>query len=240
MKGTITLTFCDCAENHVGMEQIGEKDINGFTIDDMDEIVSMYPDNEIIKYNLNPDDEYSEAYVYVIKKAVKNDEQIFNELKNMTWDTKFLNKGKVMNKKARYNLCFSNYSQEPDYENGKGRIIDYNENILLKKEVKKIHSFKGCNNFNIEGNYYYDIKKCGIGYHGDSERKKVIGIRFGETLSIYFQWFQKGEPIGDRFEIKLESGDMYIMSEKAVGNDWKKRLIYTLRHATGCDKYVNL
>lgn len=28
------------------------------------------------------------------------------------------------------------------------------------------------------------------------------------------------------------------MSEKAVGFDWKKSSIFTLRHATGCDKYT--
>ena len=30
------------------------------------------------------------------------------------------------------------------------------------------------------------------------------------------------------------------MSEKAVGTDWKERNSYTLRHATGCDKYVDM
>lgn len=33
---------------------------------------------------------------------------------------------------------------------------------------------------------------------------------------------------------------MYIMSEKATGYDWKKRSIYTLRHAAGCKKYLKL
>ena len=28
---------------------------------------------------------------------------------------------------------------------------------------------------------------------------------------------------------------MYIMSEKAVGTDWKKKNIYTLRHSAGLD-----
>jgi hypothetical protein len=31
---------------------------------------------------------------------------------------------------------------------------------------------------------------------------------------------------------------MYVMSEKAVGFDWKKRIVPTLRHAAGCDKYI--
>ena len=33
--------------------------------------------------------------------------------------------------------------------------------------------------------------------------------------------------------IDLSHGDMYIMSEKATGNDWKKSSIETWRHAAG-------
>ncbi len=32
---------------------------------------------------------------------------LFKELLVLDWDTKFFNYGKVMNKNARYNLCFS-------------------------------------------------------------------------------------------------------------------------------------
>lgn len=31
---------------------------------------------------------------------------------------------------------------------------------------------------------------------------------------------------------------MYVMSEKAVGTDWKMSKIPTLRHATGCKKFT--
>jgi hypothetical protein len=42
--------------------------------------------------------------------------------------------------------------------------------------------------------------------------------------------------------IKLNDGDMYIMSEKAVGTDWKKKNICTLRHSAGIkgSKYTTL
>jgi hypothetical protein len=38
----------------------------------------------------------------------------------------------------------------------------------------------------------------------------------------------------------LNHGDIYIMSDKAVGYDWKKRKIPTLRHAAGCKKFFNI
>jgi hypothetical protein len=38
----------------------------------------------------------------------------------------------------------------------------------------------------------------------------------------------------------LDDGDIYVMSEKAVGTDWKKKVIYTLRHSTGCAKFTTI
>eukprot|EP00051_Salpingoeca_urceolata_P015969 m.210079 g.210079 ORF g.210079 m.210079 type:complete len:102 (+) comp18553_c0_seq4:359-664(+) len=44
---------------------------------------------------------------------------------------------------------------------------------------------------------------------------------------------QDSKPIGPRVEINLRSGDLYAMSDKAVGHDWLKKSIPTLRHAAG-------
>jgi hypothetical protein len=93
---------------------------------------------------------------------------------------------------------------------------------------------------NAEANYYYDVKKCGIGFHGDGERKKVVAFRMGVSMPLYYQWYQNSKPVGERFEIELNDGDMYIMSEKAVGFDWLKKKVATLRHATGCAKYTGV
>ena len=56
-----------------------------------------------------------------------------------------------------------------------------------------------------EGNYYYDVNKCGIGFHGDAERKRVIAIRLcsGKCYPLHYQWFLKGDPIGKRAIVEL-------------------------------------
>jgi len=46
--------------------------------------------------------------------------------------------------------------------------------------------------------------------------------------------------VGKRIIVPLNGGDIYLMSEKAVGTDWKRKKVYTLRHATGCDKYTTI
>ena len=37
------------------------------------------------------------------------------EMGNLQWDKKAKMYGKVVNKHARYNICFGNESQDPDY-----------------------------------------------------------------------------------------------------------------------------
>ena len=59
-------------------------------------------------------------------------------------------------------------------------------------------------------------------------------------MPLFYQWFHRGESIGNRIEVNLKGGDIQIRSEKAVGTDWKKKTIYTLRHAAGCNKFVDV
>jgi hypothetical protein len=57
---------------------------------------------------------------------------------------------------------------------------------------------------------------------------------------MYWQWFHNGNSIGKPIIVALKPGDIYIMSEKAVGTDWKMKKIPTLRHATGCAKFTTI
>jgi|SRR5579872_1583069 len=151
-------------------------------------------------------------------------------------------RGRVVNKLARHNLCFSEESQEPDYCSGKGRIIPYRDVPNLHELLLQLPKIFGPKSKNLvtEANYYYDITKNGIRFHGDSERKKVIAIRLGATIPLHYQWFSNSKPIGERIKLSINHGDIYIMSEKAVGYDWKKRKIPTLRHAAGATKYLTV
>jgi hypothetical protein len=54
-------------------------------------------------------------------------------------------------------------------------------------------------------------------------RRKVIAVRLGESLPLHYQWFHESKPIGKRIELILNYGDMYIMSEKAVGYNWRRK-----------------
>ena len=218
---------------------------------------------------LNNEDQ---ARVLILRNWASKDntEQIYKECEEDKWDSKYLDpnkyrteikdgkevkvRGKVMNKLARTNLCYvAGMSQEPDYIEGKGTIVDLNTKSSLNSEVSRLRTIlqealvQGESDSKVEinvveGNRYYDLKKTGIGFHGDTERVVVICLTIGGggDYPMRFQWFKDGMPIGNSIDLALNDGDVYIMSEKAVGSDWKLRSKYTLRHAAGADKYRSL
>lgn len=250
-----TITYGDQAENHVGMQKIGQLSTEGFNINDLKNASKLFTKKgakcELINLSSSKEQELDEAYILIIRNGVdtilkslkKTKEDLLEEQQNIKYDDKAFMYGRVVNKKARHNVCFSNNSQEPDYQNGKGRIISFKNARLTNYIRNKLPIFLGnkAKNLKAEGNHYYDITKTGIGFHGDSERMKVVGVRIGNTsLPLYYQWFYKNKPIGDKIIIELDVGDVYIMSQKATGNDWKKKNIKTLRHATGSAHYTQL
>jgi len=259
-----TITFGDVAENHAGMQKIGTVADQGFDGADLvraaDFLQKLGCDVELV--SLQPSsytENYPPAYILVARDAINvllNDEcaadKMYIEQSGLSYDSKAKMRGRVVNKKARFNLCFGDEHQEADYDNGKGTIFAFEEVPLLMKLREMLgEMLPNAKNLNAEGNYYYDVSACGIGYHGDAERKKVIAVRLtGKkdddsvepdseiSMPIYYAWYKKFERVSEKIKIDLYHGDMYIMSEKATGYDWKKSSIYTLRHATGCDKYT--
>lgn len=132
--------------------------------------------------------------------------------------------------------------QYPDYLRGKGTV--YNIECLpeIMNLASKARAFCLENGyeftkdaFAFEGNYYFDIKNCYIGFHGDAERKAVMGLRFGDAeMPLLFGVWKNSLLLDNSLRcFSIPPGTAYTMSEKAAGTDWKKRSIVTLRHAAG-------
>lgn len=251
----ITLTFGDCMENHAGMQKLGKMSSHGFNFKDLDRVRQFFKElgAETKLYNLNKllDEDNQDlvddiAYLLIVKNGVnfleeELSENLYTEHSNLEYDKSYYDtrRSKVLNKLARWNLCFDNEAQEADYENKKGTIVSYDDVPFTKILKNKISELTNDPNLKLEANYYYDLKKTGIGYHGDGERRKVVGVRLGKDNPFAFKWFKNSEHIGRKFETVLSDGDIYVMSEKTVGTDWKKRSKITLRHAAGAKKYTN-
>ena len=254
-KEVITLTWGDQAENGVGMEQLGRLRPKGagFTIAELEALAEQFDDAGGLYRLREPDVDGEEnggleAAVLVIRGGVDllcqegTADGMFTEQKALQYDKRKLMRGRVVNSHARWNLCMDDAGREADLEAGKGTVVGYDSvpiTMSLAGQFSDVFGDKA-EGLKGEGNYYYDIDKCGIGFHGDAERRIVVAVRLGASMPIYYQWYRKSVPIGDRVEIPLNGGDIYIMSEKAVGTDWKKKNVATLRHATGCAKFTTV
>ena len=254
LSSVATLTFGDAAENHVGMEMLGKRGAagSGFTVPELEAIAASLElagaKVELVRLDAPAPSasgtgasaalpKAEDAAVLVIRGYLSEEKHaaMFAEQATLEHDKKAFMYGRVVNKHARWNLCFDAEAHEPDYAAGKGRVVAMSTVPLMAGTVEtwpeafgpKAEGLKG------EGNYYYNLRKCGIGWHGDSERRKVIAMRLGASMPIHFQWYTRGATVGPVYTIPLNGGDLYIMSEKAVGADWKCKSKLTLRHAAG-------
>ena len=238
---TITLTFGDRGENHAGMQIIGELG-QGLTPQELAAAMALFARDEFDceMHDLNQEggvDDAAPARVLVVRNGVNvacTERELFNEQRVLPVDKYAKMYGRVVNKRARWNLCFADFAQEPDYEQGKGRIIDFRAvpfTSLLRQTLGAY--IPGAERLICEGNYYHELQSY-IGWHGDAERRRVIAVRLGAPMNLYYRWYRGSTPVGQMITIALQPGDVYIMSDKAVGWDWRSnRTGLTLRHAAG-------
>lgn len=201
---------------------------------------------------LQPGEGWSDAECAAIASVMAEKacaKAMMKELTSFEWDKTYwdVRRGKELNKRARWNVCFGEGGQKADMELRKGTIVAYSDVPLLAAWKAEMQRLCGEEHWEAEGNYYYDIRKCYIGYHGDAERKKVVAASLcteGEVRELNWNWFRDSKPFGKRIRLQLRSGDCYIMSEKATGYDWRKTVkivekggekvrvrLATLRHA---------
>lgn len=255
----ITLTAGEQSENHVGMMKYGNGLAeHGFDLKDMKAMKKKFQNIgcECKLYCLNDGldkEEAEKAYLLIIKNGVSallqqtdmdvDVDDMFNEQKALSWDKKYYDtrRKKVLNKNARYNLCYGEEGRAPDYKNKQGRVVAYEDIPITQAVLGLFEEYFGkkAANLQLEGNYYYDVSKCGIGFHSDCERKIVIAMRLGADNDMYFRWYHNSKKIGHTMKFNVEGGDIYVMSEKATGFDGKKRSKPILRHATGAKKYTH-
>ena len=247
MDTSYTFTCGDQGENHAGMQIIGEEAEEGICAEDAPSIMErVWGSNrvcEIIDLKSVLPTEYRKecppTFVLVVRKLLSTSEadKLYAEQQGITWDDKYYDtrRKKVLTKRRRHNLMYSDEPQEPDYWNKKGKIVAWEEVPCLKAAIDRLKTFGGkkAEKLVCEGNKYKRFEKStnvGIGWHGDSERKKVFAVKCGASMDLRYRWYNKGKIISDEVNIVLNHGDAYIMSEWAVGKYWKSSSLVTVRH----------
>jgi len=238
-------TFAGAVEHHAGMKISGEKR-DPLTTDELKIISSKFPKEDIKLIEIGKEYGIKDASVLFIKNGLKtitncDSNKLWDNVKNLGLngvDTKALMRGRVVNKKARYNFNVMDTEEVADYKSGVGTTYKFTKfpNLVVIRDFMS-SLLERLKNLNAEANIYHSVDS-GIGFHGDTERGIVIGINLGKERKIEWQVFEKFLPKGERITITLNHGDIYFMTGNAAGINWKKSSIPTIRHRAGYSKWL--
>jgi len=256
------ITFGEVAILHVGGKEIGNGiREQGFTttelklisekLGDLAEYISI---SDSLPEHLKQD---NDAGILVIRcnSESKTDDTIpvskdfanrlYLEQKNkVTYDNKYWDnrRGKTLNKRARENIVFGaeEIEHSDDYRQSSVKSFSNLPELLKIKSLLPNIIGNKANGLNAEGNHYHQ-PKSGIGYHGDAERKIVICLSLGKSSILRYNWRMPGssEHTHKPIDVEVNHGDIYIMSEKATGFDWKKRSKVRVVHGAGYKSYID-
>jgi hypothetical protein len=177
---------------------------------------------------------------------------LYAEATRMHKDTRVWMRGRVVDKIARHGTTLADFSQEPDYEAKKGSVhnfADYPAFAALREAVAELLGVPAAHLMG-ELNHYYDGAQCGIGFHGDRTRAIskdpqhgdvyqggfTAGVRLGpgaDNFPLRYQWYHCKRAVGKMGELHLKRSDLYVMDAKAMGGDFLRSSIKTVRHAAG-------
>ena len=261
------LTFSCFAEGHVGMKieknQIAKDGKNrALTAEDLFtlQLKLDFDGAEMVTLRQDIGGREQKAYVLVLRNGMQHlgvdKDVLLKQIQEVpAVDKQMLNtrQNKVQNKLKRHNLNIGDKIIKADI--AKGQSTMYNFKCTFLSEAKKLrdaftkmgkeNKLETMTNLLAEANIYYadEYKKnhyCGIGYHGDAERPNspVIGCNVGKTRYLSFRSFYKSRYYRDETRIKLNHGDIYFMSEHAVGVNWKKSGSVVYRHRAGSLKFL--
>lgn len=180
-RETITITFGECAENHVGMQQLGHIAESGIQVSELQDFRIFFEERgfkcQLVNLNakLPIEIEAEQAAVLIVRNGVRafglDPNVMFEKLKALHWDSTMYSAkhGGKVNKIARHNICISAKSQKADIENKKGTVYAYDDlpDVKFMKEILE-EFFENRYSLYAEGNRYYDVTKCGISFHGDN------------------------------------------------------------------------
>ena len=160
-KQAISITLGDQSENHVGMAKQGSGLAErGYTKEDLEKFAMHFEETHYTElHNLNVGGDTCGAYVLIIRGMVKGG-GMMEELTRFEWDKTYFcrRRQKVLNKHARYNVCFGEEAVEPNIEHKQGTIVAYKSTPILDQWKTKVETIFD-ERLECEANLYYDVKK---------------------------------------------------------------------------------
>lgn len=189
------------------------------------------------------------AYALVVKKGLQyllpegsEPNTLYHELAELSMDTRVVVKNQLIERTDRHRVCCGMSAQYPNFREDRGTVHPFSSVPIIDHIQETLPDVFGvrAKDTVCETDYYFDTSKCCLPYHGNPERCKYIALCTGHGIQVHMGWFLGEKKIGTRIEIVLTHGDLLILSEKAIGSDWTRSDILTLRHAFGSTEVLGI
>jgi hypothetical protein len=228
---TSTITFSSSTESFAGMQVNGHQRTSGYTSAHLDQVQQVFARAGYTVEDIalgTHSKTGREGRVLIVRGAFLTDglaDAVAVDLQQVVHpqtDRMAVMHNVLKNRVARYCACLGETRVHADLSKGIGVVVPFDEVPAIQVLRKRLGVLPETCGLLAEVNYYYDAKKCYIGFHGDSERPDVLGCVVGQSKVLAFQGFQRAVPVGERVELQLNEGDVYIGCEVAFGHHWKR------------------
>lgn len=245
MLPAFNLIFSDTVNHGRGMQNFGMTSNSGFKNEDIIRMYSSLDPNTAELHNIKnilPKTLYEipDAFILVMRQKLKdNADEILPIFNNLLWDSQRLQNGKLVESKINNKLLFCDLNDlellPANFNEKYGTIHNINRMDALMKLYKIIES-NFSSNLYAEGIAFNDLNECYVPMGQEKDKKKIIGLHLGSSFPLNFRWYHKTEKVSDPYQINLNHGDLYIMSEMAAGLNKESKTKLYIKHGHGFNK----
>ena len=194
------------------------------------------------------------ACILVIKNGIEllmestDAAKLYKEQEQVRYDGRFFDKNKVKVRRAHKTMLFATEGRNASDDYTQPSVTAFSEVPLANKIRTSFQTLLGdrAADLNVNGTKYHtsvyekgdDGKSMknpsNMGWHGNDNCKIVVGVCLGASASLSFIWRLPGSQknlTDTRVTIPLTHGDVYVLSEKAIGYDYKSSSLLRCLHS---------
>ena len=174
--------------------------------------------------------------------------KLYKEQDEIRYSGRFLDKGKLKIRRAHKTMAFGVEGRDASDDYTQPTVTAFSEVPMMDKIRTSLQNLLGNRTADLEvdGTKYHTSfhekgddgkpmkKNSNKGWHGGDKRTIVIGVCLGAPVTLSFIWRLPGSQknLDDtKVSVSLTHGDVYVMSEIAIGSNWKSSSLLRCLHS---------
>lgn len=168
-------------------------------------------------------------------------QEMFANLANLEYSTTRVVNGRQV-PFAHYHELIINSGEQQLFQEPGSKLHVMSNVDKFEKMFGALQTLSGLRNSTLATNVHRFFHTDFSGEFFKGKNKGTYGtfkIFMGASpLPLSFQYFQNGEPVGDRLKLTPENGGLLVLCERASGVGWRNHNACCVRHAIGNERFA--